>query len=65
MESIIGQIKSKLHQGDVVQLNVKNLYESVAPDGAFVNRIGEADGATEEELCDALERFVPCQTLRV
>ena len=42
-----------------------NLYESVASDGAFVNRIGEADGATEEELCDALELFVPCQTLRV
>ena len=42
-----------------------NLYESVAPDGAFVNRIGEADGATEEELCDALERFVPCKIQEV
>ena len=38
-----------------------NISESVAPDGAFGSRIGEADGATEEELCDALERFVPCQ----
>jgi hypothetical protein len=38
-----------------------NLYESVTPHGAFKSLIGEADGATEEELCDALERFVPCQ----
>ncbi len=42
-----------------------NLYESVTPHGAFRSLIGEAEGATEEELCDALERFVPCQTLRV
>jgi hypothetical protein len=33
MESIIGQIKSILHQGDVVQLNVKNLYDAFAKDG--------------------------------
>ena len=33
MESIIGQIKSNLHQGDVVQLNVKNLYDAFAKDG--------------------------------
>lgn len=38
-----------------------NIYESVTPHGEFTSRIGEADGATEEELCDALERFVPCQ----
>lgn len=33
MDSIIGQIKSNLHQGDVVQLNVKNLYDAFAKDG--------------------------------
>ena len=33
MESIIGQIKENLHQGDVVQLNVKNLYDAFAKDG--------------------------------
>lgn len=42
-----------------------NLYESVTPHGAFRSLIGEAEGATEEELCDALERFVPCQTIRL
>ena len=32
-----------------------NLYESVTAHGEFRDRIGEADGATEEELCEALE----------
>ena len=32
-----------------------NLYESVTSNGEFRDRIGEADGATEEELCEALE----------
>ena len=32
-----------------------NLYESVTTHGEFRDRIGEADGATEEELCEALE----------
>lgn len=32
-----------------------NLYESVTAQGEFRDRIGEADGATEEELCEALE----------
>jgi hypothetical protein len=42
-----------------------NLYESVTPHGAFRDLIGEAEGATEEELCDALERFVPCKVQEV
>jgi hypothetical protein len=42
-----------------------NLYESVTPHGAFRSLIGEAEGATEEELCDDLERFVPCKVQEV
>lgn len=42
-----------------------NLYECVTSNGSFMNRIGEADGATEEELCDALERFDKGQTQQV
>ena len=42
-----------------------NLYESVTAHGEFRDRIGEADGATEEELCEALELCGKCQSQRV
>lgn len=42
-----------------------NLYECVTSNGSFMNRIGEADGATEEELCDALELSGKCQAQEV